>query len=385
MNAPSTFIVAILAIIANGMLLLVGRSQLSARTLAAARAWLYGTVAIVTGITAFLVPSYLPPGLHLLIPNVLLLGGMIGYDIALRLYHQLPINRLLMLAVPMLVAAGVLIFQWLIPDVRVRVFIVSLSWLWVMGDSLLVVYRGRTTASSPARTVLICLYALVLAGTALRLAYFLLFPVSPDLSITDGDDWVNRMTPVLAILLPAAGSSAFMLMCYHHQYHLAHQLAVTDPLTGLGNRALLTLLSDPDSLAPAKRFRAAILVDLDDFKVINDTQGHAMGDAVLAEAARRMRSLATPSDVVLRLGGDEFLLLLSEDYAPHTIQALAQELQATLTQPYGSLTKLGASIGVAVADELEHPPALRALIAQADQAMYRAKRERTAAQMLPTS
>lgn len=378
MNAPSTFTIAILAIVANGMLLFISRSQLSAGVLTAAQAWLYGTVAIVTGIACFLVPTLLPASLHLVIPNALLLGGMIGYDVALRLYHQLPIRRMLTVAVLVLVVVGVLVFQWLIPDVRVRVLIVSLSWLWAMGDSLLVLYQGRKTAPSPARAALICLYALVFGGTALRLAYFLLFPVSPTLSITDGSDWVNRMTPVLAILLPAAGSSAFMLMCYHHQYHIAHQRAMTDPLTGVGNRALLTLLSHPDGLGPARRFHVALLIDLDDFKVINDTQGHAMGDTVLIEAARRMRSLATPSDVVLRLGGDEFLMLLGDEHAPETIQSLAHALQTALAQPYGALTKLSASIGVAVADDPAHPPPLETLIAQADHAMYRAKRQSAA-------
>lgn len=374
MNAPSTFTVAILAIIANGALLFMIRGQLAAHTTSAARAWLYGTVAIVIGILSYLVPGVMPPGLELALPNGLILGGMLSYNVALRLYHQLPVPRSLMAAVLALVVAGVLVFQWGVPDVRVRVFIVSLSWLWIMGDSLLVLHRGRKISPSPARTGLTWLYALVFTGTALRLAYFLLSPVSPTLSVTDGTDWVNRMTPILAILLPAAGSSAFMLMCYHHQYHMVREQAVTDPLTNLGNRMLLTQLSASGAQA-GKRFRAVLLVDLDDFKLVNDTLGHAMGDAVLVEVARRLRSLATSSDVVLRLGGDEFVMLLGDDHPLETIHELVHQVRATLTQPYSVVSRLKASVGLAIVDDPAQPPELEALIEQADQEMYRAKRQ----------
>ncbi len=377
MNAPSTFIVAILAVAANAALLFMIRSQLAASALAAAHAWLYGTVAIVAGIMSYLIPGFMPPGLHLAIPNGLILGGLMGYNAALRLHYQLPIQAARMAAVLAAVVAGVLIFQWLAPDMRVRVFIVSLAWLWIMGDSLLVIYGGRRTLPSPARTALIWLYALVFIGTALRMAYFLLVPVSPELSVIDDGNLVNRLSPILAILLPAAGSSAFMLMCYHQQYHMARTQAVTDPLTQLSNRTLLTQLADPANPA-AGRFRAALLIDVDDFKIINDTLGHAMGDAVLVEIARRLRSLATPTDAVIRLGGDEFLMLLGEDHPPETVQSLARQLRMVLAEPHGVISQLKASVGMAIAHAPVPPSSLEALIAQADHDMYRNKRNNAA-------
>lgn len=378
MDTHSTYTVAILATLANGTLLFAIRHQLVAHTLAAAQAWLVSTVAIVAGILSFMLPGLMPSYLDLLIPNGLIIAGLMGYAIALRRFHQRPVHTTRLLLLLVMACTGVLVFQWGWNDIRIRVLFVSVAWLYIMGDSLLTLWRGRTPSSSPARLALIALYALVLTGTALRLAYFLFFPVSPSMRITDGDNWVNRMTPVLAILLPAAGTSAFMLMCYHRQYRLARQQALTDPLTGLGNRALLASLSAHDhslGIAPRTAFTAVLLIDLDDFKIINDTHGHATGDAVLVDVAQRLLSLSTPSDVVLRLGGDEFAILLGGERSPAAIQAMAQHIPAVLAGNYGTRIQLGASVGVAMAADPRHPPDLPSLIDQADQAMYAAKRQ----------
>jgi diguanylate cyclase (GGDEF)-like protein len=160
------------------------------------------------------------------------------------------------------------------------------------------------------------------------------------------------------------------------QAHLEH-LAFHDALTGLPNRALFA-----DRVAHALRKRsvdvappAVLFVDLDGFKAVNDSAGHAIGDALLVQAARRLQSSVRAGDTVARLGGDEFAALLEEEPGATSAQArnIAQRILAALTQPYriGSTEAVvSASIGVAVAfpgimpDELLH---------QADRAMYEAK------------
>ena len=156
---------------------------------------------------------------------------------------------------------------------------------------------------------------------------------------------------------------------------LQHQ-ALHDALTGLPNRALLydrlthTLrLVERDSSS-----LALLLLDLDRFKVINDTLGHQAGDALLQQVAARMRNAVRSSDTVARLGGDEFALLLPETDRDGAVRA-TQTLLTALVAPMmleGQMVHVGASIGMALAPAQGSDAG--ALLRHADVAMYVAKR-----------
>ncbi|MGW2640125.1 diguanylate cyclase domain-containing protein [Streptomyces sp. NPDC001348] len=155
------------------------------------------------------------------------------------------------------------------------------------------------------------------------------------------------------------------------------RLAFRDPLTGLPNRALFT-----DRVAGALRNRTAgaaapvvLFVDLDGFKAVNDSAGHAAGDALLVQAARRLEASVPAGDVVARLGGDEFAALLVSHGRPGSSGALevARRMLAALAEPYrlGSTTAVvSASIGMAAAAADSTP---QELLHRADLAMYEAK------------
>ncbi|MDP2370213.1 diguanylate cyclase domain-containing protein [Rhodoferax sp.] len=155
------------------------------------------------------------------------------------------------------------------------------------------------------------------------------------------------------------------------------QLALYDPLTLLPNRRLLSeRLSQ--AIASARRDHtrlALIFVDMDDFKPINDTLGHAVGDALLAGVARRMQRCVREADTTARLGGDEFVVLLS--WIDGAAQALmvAEKIRLTLSQPFelmgGHVVSITSSIGVALYPDDGEDEA--ALSKAADLAMYRAK------------
>ena len=155
-----------------------------------------------------------------------------------------------------------------------------------------------------------------------------------------------------------------------------HHLAYYDELTDLPNRTLLHKLLD-QALAEARRKRqhAAILfVDLNRFKPINDTLGHAIGDQLLQQVACRLRETVRGEDVVSRMGGDEFIIALL-DLARHEHAALvAQKILMALDPPFwfdGHELKIGAAIGISVypRDGFDTETLLRT----ADIAMYRAK------------
>jgi diguanylate cyclase (GGDEF)-like protein/PAS domain S-box-containing protein len=155
-------------------------------------------------------------------------------------------------------------------------------------------------------------------------------------------------------------------------------LANHDMLTGLPNRRLL---ADRVELALALARRtgtrvALMLLDLDDFKVVNDTQGHSVGDQVLVTVAQRLRNAVRESDTVARLGGDEFVILLQDAGEPRDIERVGAKIIDGVREPiqFGSgRYRLGASIGVAVFPE--HGEDGERLLQCADIAMYEAKRE----------
>lgn len=153
---------------------------------------------------------------------------------------------------------------------------------------------------------------------------------------------------------------------------LAHE-AYHDPLTGLPNRALLMTRIEEVLEAPDGRRPALLLVDLDDFKVINDRHGHASGDLVLEVIGRRLRAAVRAGDTVARLGGDEFALLMRG--TPEQVRATADRLIEEIGKPVhagGRRFLVRASIGVVLAaEEGEESP--HSMLSHADIALYEAK------------
>lgn len=153
-------------------------------------------------------------------------------------------------------------------------------------------------------------------------------------------------------------------------------LALHDNLTGLANRRLLQdRLHQAIELARRHQQRVALLfVDLDHFKPVNDRYGHAFGDQVLCEMARRLERLVRGSDTVARLGGDEFVLLLQNIITTKDVEAVADKLVAAVSQPVvieGMRCRLSASVGISLYPD--HGTEPDTLLRLADQSMYLVK------------
>lgn len=150
--------------------------------------------------------------------------------------------------------------------------------------------------------------------------------------------------------------------------------ALHDPLTGLANRTLFdqrlgAALADPDATV------AVIVIDLDDFKLTNDTLGHAAGDELLIGAGRRIAASVRSDDVVARLGGDEFAVLMtgSETDFTSTAERIMQAFDRSIVVE-GHLLLVRPSLGLSVADHRQSAPSADELLKEADIAMYAAKR-----------
>ena len=147
-----------------------------------------------------------------------------------------------------------------------------------------------------------------------------------------------------------------------------------DPLTGLINRGeLLRQLAALDEVSGGPHV-AVIFLDLDGFKMVNDTRGHQVGDELLVAVARRIRAAVRPEDSLARIGGDEFVVLCPQLADPQDVRAVAERVRATLDQPVsveGRAHRISMSVGISLARADSIDPAN--LLRQADMAMYRAK------------
>ena len=149
-------------------------------------------------------------------------------------------------------------------------------------------------------------------------------------------------------------------------------LAYHDQLTGLANRHLLYKILRA-KLPDGPHF-AVLLLDLDRFKLVNDTLGHGAGDLLLLQVARRMEAHVRAGDLVARLGGDEFAAVLVSAASHPSSMALAERLKLAVSAPYeieGETVRIGVSIGIALSPQ--DGTETDALMANADSALYRAK------------
>lgn len=156
----------------------------------------------------------------------------------------------------------------------------------------------------------------------------------------------------------------------------AEMLSLTDPLTGLANRrAMDGALAR--ALADSGRDFGVLQIDLDLFKQVNDTHGHAAGDAVLERVGHVLRHHLRLGDVAARVGGDEFTVLICDAAAPEDLGRIAARLIRALERPVihgGQSCRISASIGIAAIASYAERPTIQRILADADGALYAAKR-----------
>ena len=190
--------------------------------------------------------------------------------------------------------------------------------------------------------------------------------------------WIAVSTTPLPASEPGADPRALVILHdVTEQWSARDQLdrrARHDPLTGLINRGeLLSRLAAVDSTSGGPLV-GVIYLDLDGFKLVNDTRGHQVGDELLVAVARRIRAVLRPQDSLARIGGDEFVILSLAVIDPQDLSAIAERVRSTLDEPVsvgGREHRISMSVGIAMAatGELDADDLLR----QADMAMYRAK------------
>ena len=211
----------------------------------------------------------------------------------------------------------------------------------------------------------------------------------------DSGGWSSAIVPVAAGLIVTMMIEAYLLISLRRTRQLerltkelqttaaalvekgdklAH-IARHDPLTGLRNRAAFAedAFKTVATRAPAGRI-AVLMLDLDGFKIVNDTLGHAAGDRLICEVSRRLNEGVRAEDVIARLGGDEFAIVQANAPQPEAAEELARCLIDLVSRPYCVAdrdVKVGVSIGVAICRSGIFE--IDGMLRRADKALYRAK------------
>lgn len=374
MEAGTVFTTVSLMMLANGLVLAVVSRDLPAALRPAATWWQAGTMLIAAGCAVFAFGAPLPRAVMLLGANASMSFGLTAYHGAIQRFVGAPPSRWLF--VPAGVAtAGVAWFSIVDPSFQTRLVIVSAAWVWLMVATIRALRSGAPQDASLSRRILTGIFWLVLVYTLLRVAAYPIMKPGRDFAVESSANWLNLVSPIFMTLLPVVGTTAFLLMCSDKLRRQLETAAATDYLTGLPNRRTLARSGREHfrrAQEQATGFAVAIL-DIDNFKAINDTYGHEVGDRVLVHIAECLKAETHGANMVARTGGEEFAVLLAKP--GHEAVAVVERMRLAVQQAHfstGSAT-IAVTLSAGVAAHRPGDRTFEDLLRRADQALYAAK------------
>jgi diguanylate cyclase (GGDEF)-like protein len=354
-----------------GLIVLLLERRLS-QPMPGLRLWSVSNFALGGGALLHMIQGIGPGWVALFVGNALLLAGRASSLAALRQFDGRPVPaRLLAIACATLMVA-VVASTFLLSGFELRSALVIGAIALLCGACVVSLALGRPFGVSRAVTMA------GFAGQALANLSCLMAQLHP----LDGPLALNLDSPVSGayvgtlLILDVVANVGFILLITDRMHEWVLQLARTDHLTGVLSRGALYAQAQRD-LQRARRqqsFTAAFIVDIDNFKTINDRFGHAQGDAVLRHVARHGQAVLRCSDLFGRYGGDEFVAILPETDLL-TAAAIAERLRIAVADPEAALAddlppptvSIGVAAGAAGAHSVDE------LVAQADAALYNAK------------
>ncbi len=375
MDAKTIFTTASVMVLANGALLALIYRELPAQLRAAARYWCLGTLLVAGGCVLFAFGDVLPRAIMLGLANGALAFGLTAYYGAIREFHGLR-TRVAQYLPAAFATACVFWFTAITPDFKVRMAVVSVVWLWLMVMCIRILMDKARGHASLARTILTGMFVAIMLYAAVRGVLYLTADLPRDFAIESGNNWLNIVSALLMTLLPVLGTTAFLLMCSDLLRRGVEQAAATDYLTGLPNRRSLAQSGAITFVETASRggcFSIAIF-DIDEFKKINDTYGHDVGDRALVHVANLLRTEVRAADMIARTGGEEFVVLFRAQGEAEALAA-TERMRAIIEASRFDLGPGALSFTISAGLAVHHAEdrSYEDILSRADKALYRAK------------
>jgi diguanylate cyclase (GGDEF)-like protein len=342
---------------------------LSARAQSFMLTWAAGILMLVAHVFCYGVYVQDPsPTLFPVLISLLVIGLSIILGAAYQFCHGTSPVRPAVIASVISVVASILPLAWGLDGAALIVENIAAGILLALAG---VVYlRNRQQARTPM-TALFVLYALM--GTSFALCGVVLLVEGAWVIGRAPDNWAERLN-IIAAVSGMSGAGAISLGLHHSRMARRHEIdSLTDPLTGLKNRRALFTLWGERSLGP---FCAVALFDIDHFKQVNDSHGHAAGDRVLAEFGHMLARAARKNDLSVRLGGEEFALLMPR-IEPGDAIAIAERIRVDLSSMRFPLAEgaFSCTVSVGLGWGTREGASLEKVLADADHALYSAKRD----------
>ena len=336
------------------------------------RLWVRGLLIQPFSFVLFSLRGQIPDWLSIIVGNVLLVIAFAHITQALRIYNRKsPLTALMFALVGItLVGLALMTYQW--PTLHGRIVLISLVIAVQAGIGVDAIYRAQKQATRPEHMVAIMLAV----GVVLMIARSFMVPDAGLLNLTMSSP-MQGVVFTYGALLPVIATSGFLLMCGQRLNKDLSRLATIDSLTGVYNRRKMTELANKAIAASKRHGRAMslLLLDIDHFKRINDQFGHEAGDLALRRVVEIMQIVLRESDVIARIGGEEFVAILpdtDEISASHLAERLREQLDESDFSISGWPVQLRASIGVCSLGPTISD--LESLLRETDRAMYAAKR-----------
>lgn len=374
-DPKTALLVATLMMLANGALLGVMLSDLPKSLRPAAISWQAGTVFVAGGCVVFVFTGQLPLTVLVTSANGLIMLGFTGYWHSVRQLYGSPSNAWPLLPA-LLGTFAMFVFSFFDPQPVVRIEIVTVVWLFIFGNTARTLKAQAGTDAARSRRSLLGIYVFLMAFVLVRGLYYLPHTMDPGFVAVDASNWMNHATILLTMALPVIGTTAFVLICSERISRQWERAATTDYLTGLANRRTLTEAGVRRSATNDPNAGVALaMIDIDLFKSFNDTHGHGVGDAVLKHVASRLEAVTRDGEMLARVGGEEFVVLLGGIEHEEQARAAGERLRlAVADHAFTDETRrLPVTVSIGVALARVHPGDFDALLRSADRALYAAK------------
>lgn len=364
---------ASLTLLIGAMLQAVSHGQ-PAEHRALMRWWVYGAVAYAVGYALTGFREWIWIGWSAVLANTLITLGLGCFAIALRRFSGLPERGRWLMTLGLLSLLVSVAFAFVWPDERLRLGLTTLIFALVALACVRAIYRrghqptlSEHVAGFYLFAGLLMLSGRVVAILGLGLPLRSIFEPTP-LSIA---------AYVFSGLLPVVSTIAFLLMCTERSQRDLERSARLDYLTGIYNRGAIEELAAAQ-LAQAQRHgmpMSLMVVDIDHFKRINDELGHAAGDKALAETVKLFRTLLRTEDLIGRLGGEEFVVLMPDTDAIQARNAGERLRRAVANNPLQlDPGERPMTVSIGVAEFRAEDAGFARLLLRADSALYAAKR-----------